>query len=128
MNTTATLYTAHWSLNPDSDGVVTDLDDINQSLHNIFITEEGSDPLRPDFGGGWHSYIDYPTDELPIHLVREFTLAIKKWEPRIVLGSISNIVKGIGQHVVCTIQYRIRPEIAGQFKNQPITTELSYGE
>ena len=127
MATTDFPYTAHWSLASEGTGIITDIADINQSLNNIFTTEEGSDPTRPDFCGGWQTYIDYPSDELPIHLVREYTLAVRKWEPRVILESITNVVKGVGHHVVCTIQYRIRPEIAGQFKNKSMTLELTNG-
>lgn len=116
-------YTQHWSISP-SDGVVTDIDDINQAIHNIFITEIGSDVLRPDFGGNWQQYIDYPTDELMVYLVRELTLSIKKWEPRVIVDLISPIAEA--EHLRCTVRYFIRPEIAGQFKNRRLSTELVY--
>lgn len=127
MNTTDFPFTAHWSIALKDVDIIVDVDDINQALNNIFTTEQNSDPLRPDFCGGWHPYIDYPSDELPLHLVRELTLAINKWEPRVILESINNIVRGVGQEVTCSVRYRIRPEIAGQFKNQTIETGLSYG-
>lgn len=125
MNATSS-FSAHWSIAP-TDGVLSDLADINQSLNNIFRTEIGSDPTRPDFGSDWHQYIDTPTDELPIHVAREITLALKKWEPRVIVDSIAHVVKGVGEHVVCRVNYRLSPDVSGQLKEKLFSMELING-
>ena len=123
MNTTALPYAAHWSLGL-SEGIVQDIDDINQCISIIFTTEVGSDPTRPDFGGGWHPYIDYPTDELMVQLVSAYTIALRRWEPRIVVDAIEPSANA--EHVTCRVKYHIKPEVAGQFTNK-YETEAIYG-
>lgn len=107
------IQSAHWSLDPNGD-IYQDLKDIEESFANIFRTEIGSDILRPDFGCNWHQYIDYPVDEVPIHIIREMMIASKKWEPRVEITLINPRVDI--EHVTLRITYKLKDAIAGSLK------------
>lgn len=68
--------------------VVTEIEDIAQSILIILRTRLGSDPLRPEFGSDLWRYIDYPADRAVPHLVRESLDAIERWEPRVEVLSV----------------------------------------
>lgn len=68
--------------------IVTNIDDINQSIAIILSTPKGSDPHRPDFGSDIWRYIDWPIPRATPYIVREAVLAIEKWEPRVAVSRL----------------------------------------
>lgn len=97
--------------------VVEDLRDIDQSLRIILTTPKGSDPHRPEFGSDLHLYIDWPTNRVTPHLVREAIEAIRRWEPRVSVAQVSTQINA--QQIIVHVQWRV----AGQ---HPQLTEVPY--
>lgn len=116
------VQSQHWSLCNTSDGVVKDLVDIEQSLQNIWDTEIGSDPLRPDFGCAWTQYIDYPIDEAPLLITRELILAAQKWEPRVKVKRVVYMTEN--EHIFFRTYYQLSDEIAGDLKGIEYTASI----
>lgn len=78
------ITAAHWQPALGTSGeVVEGLRDIDQSIRIILSTPKGSDPHRPAFGSDLHLYLDWPTNRVTPHLVREAVDAIRHWEPRV---------------------------------------------
>ena len=55
------------------------VEDINQCIAIILLTQKGSDPLRPTFGSDIYKYIDYPINSAKANIIRESIEAIEKW-------------------------------------------------
>ncbi|KGQ48626.1 phage baseplate protein [Gallibacterium anatis 10672-6] len=88
MNTNLILST-HWQLAPAlNEQAVQGIDDIHQCIDNILNTLKGTDILRPEFGSDHFQYIDQPEDVAWPNMVREITLALKRWETRIEVESV----------------------------------------
>ena len=88
MNTNQIL-TTHWQLAPQFENqVVQGIDDIHQCIATILKTLKGTDILRPEFGSDHFQYIDQPEDVALPNMVREITLALKRWETRIEVDSV----------------------------------------
>lgn len=64
------------------------VEDINQCIAIILLTQKGSDPLRPAFGSDIYKYIDYPINSAKANIIRESIEAIEKWETRIKVDSV----------------------------------------
>lgn len=83
MNTN-TILSTHWQLAPAlNQQAVQGVDDIHQCIANILNTLKGTDILRPEFGSDHFQYLDQPEDVALPNMVREITLALKRWETRI---------------------------------------------
>ncbi|SDA63264.1 hypothetical protein SAMN03159443_01889 [Pseudomonas sp. NFACC15-1] len=120
--TTPTTHTsitaAHWQPNLGTSGeVVEGLRDIDQSIRIILTTPKGSDPHRPEFGSDLHLYLDWPTNRVTPHLVREAVDAISRWEPRISVVQVHILINA--QQIIV----RVRWGIAGQILQ---LTEVPY--
>ncbi len=63
--------------------VLTDLDELSQSIRIILTTPKGTDPLRPEFATDIYRLIDRPLAEVRLLLVRECVNALRNFEPRI---------------------------------------------
>lgn len=120
--TTPTPYTsitaAHWQPALGTSGeVVEGLRDIDQAIRIILTTPKGSDAHRPEFGSDLHLYIDWPTNRVTPHLVREAVDAIRRWETRV---SVVQVQVGIDvEHVTVRVQWRVADGVAQ-------TTEVPY--
>ena len=67
----------------DTPGVeVSDIADISQCIRLICGTQQGSDPMRPNFGVNKFDYIDKPVTVMIPSLIKEITKQIGMWEPR----------------------------------------------
>jgi len=94
--TLADISSADWSLALDGSGqpgsgignVVQGVADVNQCVGIILTTPKGSDPLRPTFAADLWQFIDYPINRVLSAVVREVTLALTLWEPRLTIVSI----------------------------------------
>ncbi|MGY1949450.1 GPW/gp25 family protein [Pseudomonas pergaminensis] len=120
--TTPTPYTsitaAHWQPALGTSGeVVEGLRDIDQAIRIILTTPKGSDAHRPEFGSDLHLYIDWPTNRVTPHLVREAVDAIRRWETRV---SVVQVQVSIDvEHVTVRVQWRVADGI-------PQLTEVPY--
>ena len=65
------------------------VEDINQCIAIILLTQKGSDPLRPTFGSDIYKYIDYPINSAKANIIRESIEAIEKWETRIKVNLVT---------------------------------------
>lgn len=108
--TTPTPYTsitaAHWQPALGTSGeVVEGLRDIDQAIRIILTTPKGSDAHRPDFGSLLHLYIDWPTNRVTPHLVREAVDAIRRWETRISVVQVQVTIDG--SKITLRVQWRV---------------------
>jgi len=69
--------------------IVTDADDVGQCLDFILATQKGSDPLRPTFGVDLAKYVDLPQNIAAPNLQKEMLYAVKTWEPRAEIKTIT---------------------------------------
>ena len=83
MTRLADIQSLHWQPALGGEGIVENIDDLNQAIQVILRTPKGSDPLRPEFGSDLHLYLDYPIHRARPHVVRESVEAIRRWEPRL---------------------------------------------
>lgn len=105
------IRAAWWSpLVGDFGQVVQDYDDINQAIGIIITTPKGTDPHRPEFASGIHDWIDYPTNAVSPHLIREIYEAVLLWEPRITLTSVTIETPYLGeiQRLLARIEWRLK--------------------
>lgn len=120
--TTPTPYTsitaAHWQPALGTSGeVVEGLRDIDQAIRIILTTPKGSDAHRPDFGSDLHLYIDWPTNRVTPHLVREAVDCIRRWETRV---SVVQVQVSIDvEHIIVRVQWRVADGV-------PQLTEVPY--
>lgn len=112
------ITAAHWQPTLGTSGEVGEgLHDIDQSIRIILSTPKGSDPHRPEFGSDLHLYLDWPTNRVTPHLVREAVDAIRRWEPRISVVQVHILINT--QQIIV----RVRWGIAGQMLQ---LTEVPY--
>ncbi|OXS19877.1 baseplate protein [Pseudomonas fluorescens] len=112
------ITAAHWQPALGASGeVVEGLRDIDQAIRIILTTPKGSDAHRPEFGSDLHLYIDWPTNRVTPHLVREAVDAIRRWEARV---SVVQVQVNIDvEHVTVRVQWRVADGI-------PQLTEVPY--
>lgn len=120
--TTPTPYTnitaAYWQPALGTSGeVVEGLRDIDQSIRIIMTTPRGSDAHRPEFGSFLHLYIDWPTNRVTPHLVRETVDAIRRWEARVSVVQVQ--VNIDAEHITVRVQWRVADGV-------PQLTEVPY--
>lgn len=117
--TLSQITSADWSLMLDSSSsstspgsgigsVVQGLDDIDQCIRIICTTIPGEDPFRPTFGVDLLDLIDKPIPVAAPAIVGRLTAAIKKWETRVTVKSISvaPVLTNLGQ-VIVTISWQV---------------------
>jgi uncharacterized protein len=104
--------------------VVSDVADINQCVRVILTTPRGSVPHRPEFGADLQAYLDWPVNLARPHLVREVTLALAAWEPRMqVLDVAFDSGGAAGEALACVVGWRFADAVSGQ----AFAAELSIG-
>lgn len=120
--TTPTPYTsitaAHWQPALGTSGeVVEGLRDIDQAISIILTTPKGSDAHRPEFGSDLHLYIDWPSNRVTPHLVRETVDAIRTWENRVTVVQVQVSIDA--EHITVRVQWRVADGV-------PQLTEVPY--
>lgn len=114
----ASITATHWQPTLGNSGeVVEGLRDIDQAIRIILSTPKGSDPHRPAFGCDLQLYLDWPTNRVTPHLVREAVDAIRQWEPRV------SVVQVQIQIHTAQITVRVKWRVAGEV---PQLTEVPY--
>lgn len=79
-----------WQLKLNTIGDVAEgVNDINQCIAIILLTQKGSVPHRPTFGSEIYKYIDYPINSAKANIVRETIDAINEWETRISIDTVN---------------------------------------
>ena len=97
---------AHWQPALGTTGeIVEGLRDIDQSLRIILTTPKGSDPHRPEFGSNLQPYLDWPTDRVTPHFVREAFDAVPQWGPRVSVDQVH--IQISAHHITARVQWRI---------------------
>jgi phage baseplate assembly protein W len=137
--TLADITSADWSLALDTPGdpgsgigeVVQGTADVNQCIQIILFTPKGADPLRPTFGTDIWQYIDYPISAATAAIVREVTLAITLWEPRVTLvkvtsAPISDGGSQSGAHMSVAITWRLKLAGAAPATGGAQTTTVTF--
>ena len=120
--TTPTPYTnitaAHWQPALGTSGeVIEGLRDIDQAIRIILTTPKGSDAHRPEFGSDLHLYVDWPTNRVTPHLVRETVDSIRRWETRVSVVQVQVSIDA--EHVTLRVQWRVADGV-------PQLTEVPY--
>ncbi|MDR6915120.1 phage baseplate assembly protein W [Pseudomonas sp. 3296] len=112
------ITATHWQPALGTSGeVVEGLRDIDQAIRIILSTPKDSDPHRPTFGSDLHLYLDWPTNRVTPHLVREAVDAIRLWEPRVAVVQVHIQIN------TAQITVRVQWRVAGQV---PQSTEVPY--
>ncbi|QHA95855.1 GPW/gp25 family protein [Pseudomonas sp. J380] len=112
------ITAAHWQPALGTSGeVVEGLRDIDQAIRIILTTPKGSDAHRPEFGSDLHLYIDWPTNRVTPHLVRESVDAIRRWETRVSVVQVQVSIDD--EHVIVRVQWRVADGV-------PQLTEVPY--
>lgn len=90
MTTLNEITYVDWQYKLNSIGEVAQgVEDTNQCIAIILLTQKGSDPLRPTFGSDIYKYVDYPVNSAKANIIRESVNAIEKWETRIKIDSVT---------------------------------------
>lgn len=90
MTITEEQKTKNWQMSSSAPGVIiTDVDDINQSILNIIGTVKGSDPVNPLFGVDIMKYIDKPAQQVAPVLMKDILASINTWEKRVIVDKIT---------------------------------------
>ncbi len=107
------ITSAHWQPALDTPGeVVEGLRDIDQAIRIILTTPRGSDPHRPEFGCDINLYIDWPTNRVVPHLVREAVDAIRRWEPRVTVVQV--LVEIEDERITLRVQWKVADGVIQQ--------------
>lgn len=93
--------------------IVEGYDDIKQCIEIILLTSKGSVPHRPEFGCDIFQYLDLPADHAVPQLIYEAHGALKRWEPRIDVESVTAQAQE-PYHYVLTITWRPKAEYEQQ--------------
>ncbi|MFL1515315.1 GPW/gp25 family protein [Pseudomonas prosekii] len=102
----SSITAAHWQPALGTSGeVVEGLRDIDQSIRIILLTPKGADPHRPEFGSNLHLYLDWPTNRVTPHLVREAVDAVRRWEPRVSVAQVHILINA--QQIIVRVQWRV---------------------
>ena len=105
------ITAAHWQPALGTSGeVVEGLRDIDQSIRIILSTPKGSDPHRPEFGSDLHLYLDWPTNRVTPHLVREAVDAIRHWEPRVSVAQVKIQINAA--QIIVQVHWRVAGEMS----------------
>ncbi len=108
-----TITSAHWQPALGTPGeVVEGLRDIDQAIRIILTTPRGSDPHRPEFGSDIHLYIDWPTNRVVPHLVREAVDAIRRWETRVTVVQVLAEIEE--HHIMLRVQWKVADGVIQQ--------------
>lgn len=94
------------------------LDHLRQSIRDILTTPVGSRVMRRDYGSRLHRLVDRPlTPGLLVEIYAATVDALARWEPRVVVESVSTESVSAAGRVDITIEGRLR------VNGKPVTIE-----
>ncbi|QCI65622.1 GPW/gp25 family protein [Phreatobacter stygius] len=99
--------------------IVTGLDDIEQSINTIVLTEKGSVPLQPEKCTRLMPYVDRRPDYAIPYITREIWDAITIWEPRVIVDRVT-ITREDFEHWRYPVFWRLRSDVAGEIRRTVI--------
>ena len=125
----ARLPFAHWQMALSSGAsdaglgqIVAGLDDLEQAINTIVLTEQGTVPLQPLKCTKLLPWIDKPPAVAIPNFTREIWDALTTWEPRIVVDSVKPRAASFS-HWVFPVFWYPRADVARQIR----MTEVKYG-
>ena len=91
-----TIPYLHWQPRLDRNApafgeIVHGLDDLEQTIHTIVLTEKGTVPLAPEKCTELEPWIDRPPAVATPHYVREIWDALATWEPRLIVTEVKPV-------------------------------------
>lgn len=108
----------HWQARIGRNGadtlgqIVTAIDDVEQCINTIVLTEKGSVPLAPEKCTRLMPYIDRrPAAAIP-NITREIFDAIRIWEPRVIVERVT-ITQEDFAHFRFPVLWRLRGDVTG---------------
>lgn len=114
------IETNVWSPNLGSYGeVVTNTEDIRQSIFILISTVPGTLVMASEYGCGLFRWIDEPIDSASAKIARDIKLAIEKWEKRVTVKSVTYTIENeaarftISVTPVSTINFGSGPDSQG---------------
>ena len=100
------ISSTQWTFDANTPGaIVQGLESIKQCVLLILTTQKGTDPMRPDFGCGVYDYLDMPLSFAVPRMVKEISLALSKYEPRIGQVTVNQVVNTSA--VTFTVSYQV---------------------
>jgi phage baseplate assembly protein W len=90
--------------------LVSDTEEVEQSIRLILMTAPGERPMRPEFGCAVHDYVFAPADASTAgDIAYAVRVAINRWEPRVDLGDVTVRFDAVDRGVLYVdIQYSVR--------------------
>lgn len=89
------IESLEWSQSISGFGeIVSDVQDIIQSVYLIISTRPGSVPLEPDFGCGLFEWIDEPGAVAAPKMARDIKYSIAAWEKRVTVTNVTPTISG----------------------------------
>lgn len=89
--------------------VLSELEEIAQSVRMILLTQRGERPFRPDFGTWLNTFAFEQMDTTTSTLIRqEVVSALQTWEPRIWNIQVSFDQQPQKGQLIVTVQYEVR--------------------
>lgn len=121
---------AHWQMRLSPAGssaglgqIAAGLDDLDQAIHTIVLTEKGTLPLQPEKCTRLLPFVDKPPNEAIPNFTREIWDAITTWEPRIIVESVTPMARGFS-HWAFPVFWYPRADVSRQIR----LTEVTYGQ
>lgn len=112
-----TISHLHWQPRIGRNGadtlgqIVTGLDDVEQCINTIVLTEKGSVPTQPEKCTRLAPYIDRRPDYAIPNITREIFNAVRIWEPRVLVERVT-ITQEDFAHFRFPVFWRLRDDAA----------------
>lgn len=101
-------------------------DNIRQSIRIILGTQFGERVMRPTFGCNLKSLAFAPNNQQTAALARQHVLdGLQKWEPRIIVNSVSVTNSGQDARLLIDIRYVVKASLDPQAMIYPFYLEQS---
>lgn len=100
--------------------IVAGIDDIEQAIGTIVLTEKGTVPLEPEKCCKLSAYIDRRPDWAIPYITREIHQALTIWEPRIVVDRVA-ITREDFAHWRFPVFWRLTSDVAREIRRTVVT-------
>ena len=107
----------YWQMSLAEQGAIVEgIDDIQQCLETIILTEQGSQPLMPEFGANVYSAVDAPASDVLRIIKTTITEQIARYEPRAVVVSLAVKRDGL-EKVKVSLTWKAKSDTKAQLQN-----------